>query len=70
MPKTPRISRYVLTDGMGLFKAIVEQPHPGQTTLGHFLIGEAIFSGLDSAIRRMRALMDRARAEHTGNQSA
>jgi pyridoxine 5-phosphate synthase len=34
-----------------------------ELNIGHFLIGEAIFSGLDSAIRRMRALMDRARAE-------
>jgi pyridoxine 5-phosphate synthase len=33
-----------------------------ELNIGHFLIGEAIFEGLDSAIRRMRALMDRARA--------
>ncbi|NQV57336.1 MAG: pyridoxine 5'-phosphate synthase, partial [Rhodospirillales bacterium] len=35
-----------------------------------FLIGEAIFSGLDSAIRRMRALMDNARAEVAGEKPA
>jgi pyridoxine 5-phosphate synthase len=34
-----------------------------ELNIGHFLIGEAIFGGLDSAIRRMRSLMDRARAE-------
>ena len=33
-----------------------------ELNIGHFLIGEAIFSGLDSAIRRMRALMREARA--------
>ncbi|MFN4278491.1 MAG: pyridoxine 5'-phosphate synthase [Ferrovibrio sp.] len=32
-----------------------------ELNIGHFLIGEAIFSGLDSAIRRMRALMNDAR---------
>ena len=32
-----------------------------ELNIGHFLIGEAIFTGLEAAIRRMRALMDRAR---------
>jgi pyridoxine 5-phosphate synthase len=32
-----------------------------ELNIGHFLIGEAIFGGLDSAIRRMRALMNDAR---------
>ncbi|MBM3572609.1 MAG: pyridoxine 5'-phosphate synthase [Alphaproteobacteria bacterium] len=41
-----------------------------ELNIGHFLIGEAIFSGLDSAIRRMRALMDKARAEAFGERSA
>ena len=41
-----------------------------ELNIGHFLVGEAIFSGLDSSIRRMRALMDRARAHATGAQSA
>jgi len=41
-----------------------------ELNIGHFLIGEAIFSGLDSAIRRMRSLMDRARAEARGARSA
>ncbi len=33
-----------------------------ELNIGHFLVGEAIFSGLEAAIRRMRALMDEARA--------
>jgi len=41
-----------------------------ELNIGHFLIGEAIFSGLDSAVRRMRALMDKARAEVDGERSA
>jgi len=36
-----------------------------ELNIGHFLVGEAIFSGLESAIKRMRALMDQARAERT-----
>ena len=33
-----------------------------ELNIGHFLIGEAIFTGLDAAIRRMRGLMDAGRA--------
>jgi pyridoxine 5-phosphate synthase len=33
-----------------------------ELNIGHFLVGEAIFTGLGDAIRRMRALMDEARA--------
>jgi pyridoxine 5-phosphate synthase len=33
-----------------------------ELNIGHFLIGESIFIGLDAAIRRMRVLMDAARA--------
>ena len=32
-----------------------------ELNIGHFLVGEAIFCGLDGAIRRMRDLMDAAR---------
>ncbi len=35
-------------------------PKLAELNIGHFLIGEAIFTGLDGAIRRMRALMDAA----------
>jgi pyridoxine 5-phosphate synthase len=41
-----------------------------ELNIGHFLIGEAIFGGLDSSIRRMRALMDKARAAASGGVSA
>ena len=34
-----------------------------ELNIGHFLVGEAIFSGLGGAIKHMRALMDEARAE-------
>jgi pyridoxine 5-phosphate synthase len=40
-------------------------PNVVELNIGHFLIGEAIFTGLGDAIRRMRALMDEARAEAT-----
>jgi pyridoxine 5-phosphate synthase len=41
-----------------------------ELNIGHFLIGEAIFGGLDSTIKRMRALMDKSRAAAQGEQSA
>lgn len=41
-----------------------------ELNIGHFLIGEAIFGGLDSAIRRMRALMEQARANALGVKTA
>jgi pyridoxine 5-phosphate synthase len=45
-------------------------PEIRELNIGHFLIGEAIFSGLDAAIRRMRALMDEARARSDGRNTA
>ncbi len=36
-----------------------------ELNIGHFLIGEAIFVGLSSAISRMRVLMNQARARQT-----
>lgn len=38
-------------------------PELAELNIGHFLIGEAIFTGLEAAVRRMRTLMDAARAE-------
>jgi len=43
--------------------AIASIPQLAELNIGHFLIGEAVFTGLDAAIRRMRALMDAARDE-------
>lgn len=54
-------------DTVGSIAAI---PSLAELNIGHFLIGEAIFSGLDSSIRRMRALMNKARAEAGGARSA
>ena len=42
-------------------KPLAAFPEVMELNIGHFIIGEAIFSGLDSAIRRMRALMDESR---------
>jgi pyridoxine 5-phosphate synthase len=43
-------------------KAVAAIPEVAELNIGHFLIGEAIFIGLEAAIRRMRTLMDEARA--------
>ena len=40
---------------------IARIPTLAELNIGHFLIGEAIFGGLDKAIARMRTLMDAAR---------
>ena len=36
-------------------------PQIAELNIGHFLVGEAIFTGLDASVRRMRELMDEAR---------
>ena len=36
-------------------------PQLRELNIGHFLIGEALFIGLEESVRRMRALMDEAR---------
>ena len=36
-------------------------PQLAELNIGHFLVGEAIFTGLEASVRRMRALMDEAR---------
>ncbi len=46
-------------DSVGPIAAI---PRLMELNIGHFLIGEAIFVGLEASIRRMRAEMDAARA--------
>ncbi|MEQ8195933.1 MAG: pyridoxine 5'-phosphate synthase [Rhodospirillales bacterium] len=43
-------------------EAIAAIPNVAELNIGHFLIGEAIFIGLEESVRRMRDLMDRARA--------
>ena len=36
-------------------------PQIRELNIGHFLVGEALFTGLQASVRRMRALMDEAR---------
>ena len=36
-------------------------PQIAELNIGHYLVGEAIFTGLEPAVRRMRLLMDAAR---------
>jgi len=43
--------------------AIAGMPQIRELNIGHFLVGEAIFTGLEAAVRHMRKLMGAARAE-------
>jgi pyridoxine 5-phosphate synthase len=54
-------------DSVGPIAAI---PTIVELNIGHFLVGEAIFGGLDSAIKRMRASMDQARSAAVGRKGA
>ena len=42
-------------------QAIAAIPQLAELNIGHYLIGEAIFTGLEPAVRHMRELMDAAR---------
>lgn len=44
-------------------------PQVVELNIGHFLVGEAIFSGLDAAITRMRSLIAQARGDNAGVQN-
>jgi pyridoxine 5-phosphate synthase len=46
--------------------AVAAIPTIVELNIGHFLVGEAIFVGLDAAVRRMRELMDQGRAAAGG----
>jgi pyridoxine 5-phosphate synthase len=43
-------------------KPVAANPHIRELNIGHFLMGEAMFIGLEASIRTMRKLMDEARA--------
>ncbi len=45
--------------------AVARMPQIVELNIGHFLIGEAIFTGLNEAVSRMRRLMSEARLEVT-----
>ena len=46
----------------GAAEAISSLPEIAELNIGHFLIGEAVFTGLAASIKTMRAAMDRGRA--------
>ncbi|MEL7468297.1 MAG: pyridoxine 5'-phosphate synthase [Pseudomonadota bacterium] len=48
-------------------KPVAAFPEVMELNIGHFLIGEAIFSGLEPAMAQMRGLMDDARREAFGS---
>jgi pyridoxine 5-phosphate synthase len=48
--------------------AVARLPQVVELNIGHFLIGEAIFDGLASAVQRMRILMDAARQDVKGER--
>lgn len=50
--------------------AVAEMAEIVELNIGHFLIGEAIFSGLHSAVQRMRGVMDDARRRVANRQTA
>ena len=43
-------------------KPVAKFPEVMELNIGHFIVGEAIFRGLDPAIREMRRLMEEARS--------
>lgn len=49
---------------------IAQIPQIVELNIGHFLIGEAIFGGLHSSVKRMRVQMDNARAAISGSATA
>ena len=55
----PHAGHGLTYDNVGPVAAI---PELAELNIGHFLIGEAVFVGLEAAILRMRQLMDDARA--------
>src|SRR5271169_5578630 len=44
-------------------EAIAGVPEIVELNIGHFLIGEAVMGGIEAAVQRMRAVMDRGRAK-------
>jgi pyridoxine 5-phosphate synthase len=45
----------------GTVTPVAAIPEIKELNIGHFLVGEAIFIGLEASVRKMRALMDEAR---------
>ncbi|KEO53578.1 pyridoxine 5'-phosphate synthase [Thalassospira permensis NBRC 106175] len=53
--------------GFDTVSPIAAMPEIAELNIGHFLIGEAVFAGLENSIAEMRRLMDEARQE-SGDQ--
>lgn len=53
--------------GFDTVSPIAAMPEIAELNIGHFLIGEAVFTGLENSIAEMRRLMDEARQE-SGDQ--
>ena len=53
--------------GFDTVSPIAAMPEIAELNIGHFLIGEAVFTGLENSIAEMRRLMDEARHE-SGDQ--
>lgn len=49
---------------------VAKVPEIVELNIGHFLIGEAVFTGIDNAVHHMRALMDAARTENSSGRAA
>jgi pyridoxine 5-phosphate synthase len=47
----------------GCVKPIAAFPQVMELNIGHFLIGESIYIGLEAAIKKMRNLMNDARSQ-------
>ncbi|RED17464.1 pyridoxine 5'-phosphate synthase [Parasphingopyxis lamellibrachiae] len=54
----PHAGHGLTFDNVGPVAAI---PQIAELNIGHFLVGEAIFTGLEASVKRMRELMDLAR---------
>ncbi len=51
-------------------KPVAAIPSILELNIGHFLVGEAIYVGLEAAIKRMRNIMDQARSDGLGARIA
>ena len=54
----PHAGHGLTFDNVGPVAAI---PQLAELNIGHFLVGEAIFTGLEASVKRMRELMDLSR---------
>ena len=68
--RLPRMPGLEVHAGHGLdfisAEEIATVPRIVELNIGHFLIGDAIFEGLDASVRKMRAAMERGRARREG----